>query len=324
MRRQFSLARWFGAALAALGAVLAQAHAADRVVAGTLGGQAPLWPFYIALHKGFLAAEGIDMELNFAPSGSGITQQLAAGSLDVVVSVGVDDPMQAIDKGAALAIIRIIGKSAPYALIARPTIKTIEDLRGKTISSGSPVDITTVYLERMMAAHGLKKGDYDMISGGVAAARYAALQAGVADAAMVLPPLNFHAEKAGFHTIALLAEYVNDFPFTGMAVYRPWAEAHRDVVRRLLTATDQSIAWFEDPSHRTEAIELLVSVGKASPEDADASYDFLRKIDYFEASPKVSRVRLQNLITVESGRGLVDSALSVDRLVMPGITELAP
>ena len=33
------------------------ARAADKVVAGTLGGQAPLWPFYIALHKGFFAAE---------------------------------------------------------------------------------------------------------------------------------------------------------------------------------------------------------------------------------------------------------------------------
>ena len=168
-------ARWFNGVLLFCCLLASPADAADKVIAGTLGGQAPLWPFYIALHKGFLAAQAIDMELNFAPSGSGIVQQLTGGSLDVVVSVGMDDPMQAIDKGAPLAIIRVIGKSAPYALIAKPDIKTIDDLRGKTIASGSAVDITTVYLERMLAAHGLKKGDYDMISAGVAAARYAAL-----------------------------------------------------------------------------------------------------------------------------------------------------
>ncbi len=87
--------------------------------------------------KGFLTAEDIDMELNFAPSGSSVIQELTGGSLDVAVSVGLTEPMQAIDKGAALALVRIIGKSAPYALVAKPTVKTIADLRGKTISIGA-------------------------------------------------------------------------------------------------------------------------------------------------------------------------------------------
>jgi len=302
--------------------LLPRADAADKLIAGTLGGQAPLWPFYIAIHKGFLAAENIDMELNFAPSGPGITQQLIAGSLEVVVSVGLDDPMEAIDKGSNLAIIRVIGRVPPYALIAKPEIKTIADLRGKTISSGNTVDITNVFLQMMLAANGLKKGDYDIISAGVAAARYAALTAGVADAAMVLPPLNFHAEKAGFHTIGLPYDYVKDIPFTGMAVQKPWAEAHKDLVQRLLVATDKSIAWFDDPSHRADAVQLLVTVGKSSPEDAESSYDFLHKLDFFAPSSKISRAMLQNLIKAEGERGLVDPKLAVDRLVMPDVTDL--
>jgi ABC-type nitrate/sulfonate/bicarbonate transport system substrate-binding protein len=322
MRVGWRIGRCVCAALLALAAALPQADAADKVIAGTLGGQAPLWPFYIALHKGFLAADGIDMELNFAPSGSGITQQLIAGSLDVVVSVGLDDPIQAIDKGSNLAIIRIIGKVPPYALIAKPGIKTIADLKGKTVSSGNTFDITNVFLQIMLGANGLKKGDYDIVSAGVAAARFAALQAGVADAAMVLPPLNFHAEKAGFHTIGLAVDYVKNIPFTGMAVQKPWAEAHRDLLHRLLDATDKSIAWFDDPKNRADAVALLVTVGKSSPEDAEASYDFLHKIGFFEPTAKVSRGALENLIKVESGIGRVDAKLTVDRLVLPGVTEL--
>ena len=46
------------------------AYAADKIIAGTLGGQAPLWPFYIAAHKGFFAAENLDVEINFAQSGA--------------------------------------------------------------------------------------------------------------------------------------------------------------------------------------------------------------------------------------------------------------
>jgi ABC-type nitrate/sulfonate/bicarbonate transport system substrate-binding protein len=300
----------------------ANANAADKVIAGSLGGQAPLWGIYIAVHKGFFAAEGIDLELNFAQSGPAVIQQLTAGSLDVALSVGITTPFHAIDKGAPLALTRIIGKSAPYVLIGKPGLKTMADLKGKTISVGQVNDIATVYFERMMAAHGLKKGDYEMLPAGVAAARFAALKAGVADAAIVLPPLSFQAAAAGFVSLGLTADYVKDLPFTGMAVHRRWAAANLPIAKRILAATDKSIAWFADPAHRAEAIDLLVKVGRASQGDADASYDYLRRIEYFEPSSKVSRAKLQNLIEVERSAGNIGAALTIERLVMPGLTEL--
>src|SRR6185295_4960567 len=128
------------------------AQAADKVIAGSLGGQAPLWAIYVAVHKGFYAAEGIDLELNFAQSGAAVTQQLTAGSLDVALSVGITDPIHAIEKGAPIAIVRIVGNAAPYLLVGKPGLKSIKDLKGKTISVGAMSDITTVYFERMMAA----------------------------------------------------------------------------------------------------------------------------------------------------------------------------
>src|ERR1700676_179076 len=136
------------------------ARAADKIVGGTLGGQAPLWPFYVAARKGFFASEDLDVEINFAQSGPAVAQQLTGGAFDVALSIGNDNAIHAIDKGAPLAIVRIIGNTAPYALIAKPELKTIADLKGKTISVGQSNDITTVYFERMAAANGLKRADY--------------------------------------------------------------------------------------------------------------------------------------------------------------------
>ena len=65
-------------------------------------------------NKGFFAGEDLDVEINFAQSGAAVTQQLTGGAFDVVLSVGISDPIHAIDKGAALAIIRIIGNAPPY------------------------------------------------------------------------------------------------------------------------------------------------------------------------------------------------------------------
>jgi ABC-type nitrate/sulfonate/bicarbonate transport system substrate-binding protein len=174
----------------------------------------------------------------------------------------------------------------------------------------------------MAAANGLKRADYDELVGGVAAARLAALKAGVADAAFVLPPLNFQANAAGYVTLGFSADYVKDLPFTGMVVRKSWAAANIPLAKRLLAATDKSIAWLADDAHRGDAIDVLVSAARARQEDAEASYDLLRRIAYFEPSSKVSRGKLQNLIDAQRALGNADAALTVDRLVMPGVTEL--
>ncbi|MGH7246792.1 MAG: hypothetical protein ACREH9_01680, partial [Pseudomonadota bacterium] len=85
--------------LACAAVLVRSARAADKVVGGSLGGEAPLWPFYVGLHTGFFAGAGIDLDLILARSGAAITEQLAAGSLNVVLSVGITDPIHAIDKG---------------------------------------------------------------------------------------------------------------------------------------------------------------------------------------------------------------------------------
>ena len=309
--------------LTLLSAIVApSAQAADKVIAGSLGGQAPLWAIYVAVHKGFFAAENLDLELNFAQSGAAVTQQLTGGSLDVALSVGITDPIRAIEKGANLALVRIVGNSAPYVLIGKGGLKSIKDLKGKTISTGSDNDITTVYFEMMMAANGMKKGEYTTLPAGVAAARFAALRAGVVDAAIVLPPVNFQAEKAGFVTLGYAADYVKDLPFTGMAVQRRWATGNLAAAKRVLAATDKSVAWLADPANRGEAVELLVRVGKAIKEDAEASYDYLKRIEYFEPDSKVSRKKLRNLVELEQRAGTIAAGFDIERLAMPGLTEL--
>src|SRR5262249_33922522 len=144
----------------------------------------------------------------------------------------------------------------------------------------------------------------------------------VADAALVLPPLNFQAAAEGYVTLALAADYVKDIPFTAMAVLKSWAAGHAPAAKRILAATDKSIAWLADAAHRDAAVDLLVAVAHSNRGDAEASYDSLRQIEYFEPSSKVSRAKLGNVIAVEQRAGTIGPALTVDRLVMPGLTEL--
>src|SRR5439155_8834586 len=173
------------------------------------------WPVLIGISKGFFAAEELNLDVLYAQSSAQIVQQLASGSLDISISTGLVDPMRAIGMGASIAIVRVEIQAPPYALLAKPSIKSLKDLKGKVISLGGPKDITRIYVERMLEPNGVKPGEFDMVFAGATAARASALLAGAVDAAILLPPFNFHAVSAGFNELGLTIDYVKDLPFSG-------------------------------------------------------------------------------------------------------------
>jgi ABC-type nitrate/sulfonate/bicarbonate transport system substrate-binding protein len=177
------LAAAAAAALIAAGAVT-PLRAADSVTIGTVGSaSANLWPVFISLDKGFFAERNLKVDIIYVPSSAQVIQQLTSGSLDVTMSTGLVDPIRAIDKGSPLAIVRLEAQSPPYALVAKPSIKSMAELKGKVISVGGPKDITRIYVERMLAPHGVKPGEFDMVFAGATSARAQALLSNAVDAA---------------------------------------------------------------------------------------------------------------------------------------------
>jgi NitT/TauT family transport system substrate-binding protein len=299
------------------------AQAAEKIVGGTVGSaSALLWAHIIGAQKGFFTEENIDFDMQYIPASAAVMQQLTGGALNMAVGTGLVDPIRAIDNGSSALIVRIEGQTPPYVLMAKPEIATLSDLKGKLISLGGAKDITRIYVERMLAANGVQPGAFDMVFAGATSARFAALESGAVDAAIVTAPFNFRAEAAGFRNLGLVVDYVKDLPFSAIVVDTGWGQSHTELVRRFLAAYTKSIAWFYDDKNRDEAITILANATNADPKDIALSYDFFRKIAFFEPSGKVSRARLGNVVQVLQQFGDVDPALTVDRLVMPGVTEM--
>src|SRR3954463_6409266 len=146
------------AALLIAGALPAPAAlATETITAGAVGSSSTtIWPVYIGIRKGFFEAVGIRVEPVYAQSSTAIAQQVAAGSINLTVGSGLVDPIRAIEKGAPIAIWRIDMQAPPYALLAKPAIKSIKDLKGKTIMIGGGKDITRIFVERMLLPNGVK------------------------------------------------------------------------------------------------------------------------------------------------------------------------
>ena len=321
-----ALPRAFLAALliATATAVAPTARAADAITVGTVGQpSANVWPVLIGIRKGFFATEDINLDILYAQSSAQMVQQITSGSLDVSISTGLVDPIRAIGMGAPIAIVRIEIQAPPYALLAKPSIKSIAELKGKIISLGGPKDITRIYVERMLEPNGVKPGEFDMVFAGATVARASALLAGAVDAAILLPPFNFQTEAAGFNNLGLTIDYLKDLPFSGIAVNVRWANEHKPLLQRILAAHIKSIAWFEDDRNRSEAVEILVTASKLKQEDVEEAYDFMRKGHFFEPTGKVSKAKIANVAKAMVSLGDLSENIDVTRLVLPGVSELS-
>jgi NitT/TauT family transport system substrate-binding protein len=314
------------AALFAAIAVTLPVQAAEKMSIGIIGAPgASSWLYHIAQAEGFFADAGIDPDFVYVPSAPGLMQQLVAGSLDVVGVDGTVETIHADAAGAKVAILRNISGKTAYELLAKASIKSVKDLKGKKICIGGSKDINRVYLERVMTANGIEDGQYDLIIVPNTAERLAALKSGAVDATMLLPPESFMAEQAGFRNIAWIKDYAGDLPFASADATDAWIDSHRDTAKKLIHVLDQSIAWFYDERNRDEAINILVKVSHADRTLVAQSYDVIDKIGMFPKGNAVSHAGLQHLIdAMKSIRDLQGVTITPSKLVNAELTELAP
>ena len=301
----------------------AAAHAAETITAGSVGSASTtVWPVYIGISKGFFDAVGIKVEPIFAPSSTAITQQVAAGSVNLTVGSGLVDPIRAIEKGAPMAIWRIDMQAPPYALLAKHVINSIKELKGKTIIIGGAKDITRIFVERMLAPNGVDPHTVDYVFAGATSARLAALQSGAVDAALLTSPHNFHAEAAGFTNLGWTIAYAPELPFSGGAVNRAWAGANKQTLEKFVAAYTRSVLWFQDAANRDEAVRIMTEVSKLKRDEVEKSYDFLQKGNFYELTGKISRTKLGKLVGALRELGDLPPSFTVERLLMPGVAEL--
>jgi NitT/TauT family transport system substrate-binding protein len=315
------------AALLTMAAVLLASSLAraeeEKISLGTVGqASANLWPVLIGMEKGFFAAEGLRPDIVYVQSSAALVQQITAGSLDVSISTGLADPLRAVGMGAPIAVVRIDVQAPPYDLVAKPSITSIKDLKGKLISLGGPKDITRIYVERMLEPNGVKPGEFDMVFAGATAARASALLAGAVDAAILLPAFNFQVVAKGFNSLGLTVDYVKDLPFSGTAVSIVWANANKVKLEKMLRVQNKSIAWFEDENNRAEAVQILKAASGLAQDDVEKAYAFFRNGHFFEPTGKVSRSKLSNLAKAMESLGDLPAALDVDKVILPGVTQV--
>jgi hypothetical protein len=148
-----------------------------------------------------------------------------------------------------------------YQLMVEKGITRPEQLKGKTLAVsrfGSSSDFATRYALEKFGL--VPEKDATILEIGSQPARFAALEAGRIQAAMVAVPLTLKAKALGFHTLADLQMLGLEYQHTGLATTQALIRARPDLARNVIKAYVEGIHYYK--THRDESIAILAKYMK--------------------------------------------------------------
>ena len=189
----------------------ASAHAADKIRIGFARVvSSALFP--LALKKGFLKDEGIEAEV-VQMTGNVPIAALASGELDYHTVLGTS--VRGAIQGLPLRAVAFYSVGVQMVLVARGDLKSIKDLKGKTVAIGSPGGAPDTIGRRIVKHFGMEPDrDVKFAPGGEAEGNIVRVQQGLVDATVVPIPSDLRARKLG---LSVLARGHELFPYAGVA-----------------------------------------------------------------------------------------------------------
>ncbi len=261
------------ATLILVGLLAGRSESADRVRIGVSNYNISNLTVGVAQTREFFKQEGIDTEIvRMNPNVA--TMALVSGDVDYTTLIG--SVIGANLKGAKLKMIACSQDRTPLAFVAKSEIKSVKDLKGKTIAVGS-YGSTPDIVARMVVKHfGLDpEADIKVLALGTDAARLAALKEGVVDAIIVAPPVDFEGQKMGFNILSRAGDIFR-FPYNGLGTSVKKISESPDEVKRVLRALIRANRYIRQNKEGT--VQVLVNWAKTKPEFAAAAYDSTARV----------------------------------------------
>lgn len=256
------------------------------------------WPLWIAKETRLYAKYGLDVELVYAvhpaPIAAVITGQAA------MTSAGADPAVLSASKDNALVILGGFLNKGSFAMVGSKNASDMKQLAGKKIGVGRVGDPPYHMAVSLLKKFGLTARDVQWVSVGVdAAARAAALQSGLIDAALVTAPAYFRLQAAGLPVLGVLLDHEDIYVSTYALFRREALAKERATALAYIKAHTEAIKRFYDD--KPLATEIFLKQGGArNRDDASRVYDLFQKARAFEAIPYALKGSVEAVVERQS------------------------
>jgi NitT/TauT family transport system substrate-binding protein len=203
-----------------------------RLTYSAIGGsQASVWVPYEA---GIFRKHGLDVELLYVGGGGRAAQVVQSGEVPIGVFTG-GAVINSNLAGGDLVMIASSMNVMTFAVMARPEIRRVEDLKGKRIGIsrfGSATDFGLRYAEGQWPIK--RQRDFAVIQVGGMPEQLTALRTGALDAALLNAELTIVARKEGFRELTDLAKTGLNFPTSSIVTTRSFIKRSENTVRKFI------------------------------------------------------------------------------------------
>ena len=267
--------------------------ARDKLATGytaTSGVFAGLW---VAQEGKLFEKYDIDSHPVLIPAASRMVQAMLGGDV-AFAGAGGNAAVDATLAGGDFVMVGSLAKVPAFYIMALPEIKSIEDLRGKTVGVtrfGSSTDFTMRYV---LKKHGLEPGrDVVLIQTGDIMASATSLSTRLIAAAPLSSPANVRAQEAGAKILVNMGTAGVYFPHDAWMARRSFISTHEDLVRRFLKAYSEGVRRMHaDPALARRAIARYTRATDAKIVDAVYQY----ALDYVDKIPYNTREGIQEVL----------------------------
>ncbi|CAM4322855.1 NitT/TauT family transport system substrate-binding protein [Paenibacillus endophyticus] len=283
------------------------------------------WPgwymWYLVEEKGFFEKHGVDVKLEFFPVYSDSLQAIAAGKVDAN-SQTLSDSLAPLSKGIGLKAVLVNDNSfGGDAIVSKPDINSIKDLKGKTVAT----ELGTVdhfLLLTALAENGMDEKDIKYVNMTVNDAGPAFIS-GNTDASVLWEPFQTTAVKEGKGKVLYSSKETPGL-IPDLLVFRESVvEKRPEDVQKIVDAWFDALDWYE--ANKDEAIKLLAEKAESTPEDFKLGLDSIKlfgvddNIKAFEKRDEYTSLSYTGMKTADFlyNLDMVDKLDSVDELFDP-------
>jgi len=237
------------------------------------GTYAPLW---IAVEENLGAKYGLELKAIYA--GRIRPQQLlATGEVPIVLATATGTLTSHILGVKDQVLVATITNKVSTSLFAKAEIKSVDELKGKTVATGRPgafLDAMVRYVLR--SKFGLiPDRDVKFLPSGEPSLGLQALERGVVDAAAMSSPYMFIARRAGLKELANFDKLGVEFPYTSVVVMRQTAAKQPELIEKFVKCIVEGIFTFKTNKAKTLAVFKRYMKG-ADDGILDETYQYTR------------------------------------------------
>jgi len=247
---------------------------------------------YVTKEAGLFEKHGLSVDLVYVSSGSKVAQALMAREFPVALAGGAI--VNANLAGGDLAIVGGVVNVPSFYLLVQPSVKRVEDLKGKAIGItryGSSTDYTVrFYLKKS----GLEPDrEVKILQMGGQPEILAATQAGVIQGGVFSAPADYKARKFGFVQLADMSKIGLDYPTTSLVSTRSYIKMDPATVKNFLMAYSEGVSRL----FRDKEFTMKVTGKYTRTDDREilaAAYSF--STNFIEKTPRLPYKAIETIL----------------------------